>query len=171
MVDINRKSFNISGVGYIKSIKDMARLVNRSEGVIRYKLALGASDNQIYSNKDIRKCLFEGKYVAIKDLIEKYGIPYQRFRYLLSKGATVRQALNIDELGKGFKKNNFGTPIEVNGVKYKSIKKAYDVYKDKIDISYNVVKQRYMKYEWTGDEAFFIGKNVKLNYLKRKNKM
>lgn len=170
MVNTKRTKFNVSGIGIIKSIKEMSELSGRSEQIIRYRLNLGASDDDIFYSDRFSVCLFNGEYIKIYKLLKKYNVEYCRFRYLLSRGATVKQALNIDELGGFFKKHTLGTPITVKGIEYTSIKKAYDDFKDEVEISYNTVKQRYIEYKWTGDEALFLNKNVKLNLQKRKER-
>lgn len=131
-MDKKRTSFEIEGYGVINSIEEMAKITGKDVKKVVLQVSSGATDEEIFRFKNIKS--FEAYGVTYNTLLEcllKHNIDMSiaGVRFKLGRGATLEEI--IEEQKYGTKPDYMiadkrEKEVEVNGVKYPSLKKAHD---------------------------------------------
>lgn len=156
--------FYADGVGY-KSAADACRKLNVKYVTYRKNLVRGFSVEQALGIEPVidgraargRKFDVDGKKYTIKELSELHDAPEITIRDRLKRGATIRQAIGLDEIPKGAlkkqreikKKKRNPIRLAVEGKIYTSYQALADAY----DLPQYTVRQRIVDYGYTPEDA------------------
>jgi len=156
--------FYAGGIGY-NSQADACRKLEVKYGTYKSRRRKGLSIEQALEIEKIRdgRALrgeeydLDGQLMSISELSESHGISYSTVKSRLERGATIRQALNLDKITKGSlrkqssieREKRQSVSFEVDGRSFTSYKDLGDVY----GISQYTVRQRIVDYGYTPEEA------------------
>ncbi len=156
--------FFAGGVGY-KSAADACRKLDIKYGTYRKKIEKGFTIEQalaIDSVEDGRalrgnKHDVDGALRSVQELSELYGVNEMTIRSRLKRGATIRQAIGLEDISDGsllkesevVRKKRATIRLEVEG----EIFKSYKALADRYGLPQYTVRQRIVDYGYTPEEA------------------
>lgn len=160
-------SFYADGVGYI-SAADACRKLGVKYVTFRSRVRAGLSVEQalgvepVIDGRVARGKLYyvEGEKRTIEELSQIYNVSLSTIRDRLKRGASIRQAINLDEIPRGSlkkqrdikTKKRKSVSFEVDGKLFDSYKSLADAY----DLPQYTVRQRIVDYGYSAEDAVKI---------------
>lgn len=151
--------FYAGGVGY-SSASSACRELGVKYGTFHSRLSKGLSVEQalgietVVDGRKTKEKIYEvnGRREKLDDLSQKYNVPISTVRDRLRSGASIRQALNLEEIPEGFltkKRKRKAIRLEVDGEVFTSYKSLADRY----GLPSHTVRQRIVNAGYSAEDA------------------
>lgn len=159
-----RTEFNVTGVGKISSIEEMAEKAGVSVSTILKRRGMGGTDDEIFNNNVYAIRVFDEVFFSLLDVKRHYKIKSKisRISRQLKLGASVDEIVvehlynQEPEYYIQWKPTAKARPVILEGKKYSTIQKGLEAYEGsgKVTVGYETIKKR-LSYGWSDRNAFF----------------
>lgn len=168
-MDKKRTKFNITGVGQINSIEEMAEKAGVSVNTILKRRGVGANDDEIFNGITPFIRVFNEKFYNLLDVKRHYRLKMKlsTISWKLKKGASIEEIIQEPLIGREpdyyIKRKDTvrARQVTLEGITYSSITKAMEFYKSnhyrgdkRVTANHGTIEKR-LQAGWSDEKAFF----------------